>query len=127
LTAGTPYNYNPPLPPADEAALVPSYTWSIGPVQVASASGGPYRIAVLGTDYTIAPLPPTANTVSTLTFTPLIIGYWQVATSCSVTVTDTTTNQYWSGTGNAGPAFSSRGAAGEMGGGFCGSLAMACC
>ncbi len=40
---------------------------------------------------------------ATLTFTPLITGYWQVATSCSVTVTDTTTNQYWGGTGNAGP------------------------
>ncbi len=97
LTAGTPYNYNPPVPPADEAALVPSYTWSIGPVQVASASGGPYRIAVLGTDYKIAPLPPTANTVSILTFTPIVTGYWKVSASCSVVVTDTKTGFSWNG------------------------------
>ena len=38
-----------------------------------------------------------------MTFTPKIAGYWQVSTICSVTMTDTTTNQYWSGTGNAGP------------------------
>jgi len=38
-----------------------------------------------------------------LTFTPFIAGYRQVSASCGVTVTDTKTNQYWSGSGNAGP------------------------
>ena len=40
---------------------------------------------------------------ATLTFTPLIAGYWQVSASCSVTVTDTKTSQYWTGSANAGP------------------------
>jgi len=39
---------------------------------------------------------------ATLTFTPLIAGYRQVSASCGVTVTDTKTNQYWTGSQNAG-------------------------
>ncbi len=51
----------------------------------------------------ITPTQPSASSSATLTFTPLVAGYWQVSASCSVTVTDTKTNQYWTGSGNAGP------------------------
>ena len=42
---------------------------------------------------------------ATLTFTPLIAGYRQVSASCGVTVADTKTNQYWTGSANAGPRY----------------------
>ncbi len=51
----------------------------------------------------ISPTQPSTSSNATLTFTPLIAGYWAVSVSCSVTVTDTKTNQYWGGRANAGP------------------------
>ncbi len=50
----------------------------------------------------ISPTQPSGAPGATLTFTPLITGYWQVSVSCSVTVTDITSNQYWAGSADAG-------------------------
>ncbi len=81
-----------------EGQLSASYDWSVSSVQFKAAQadtfGGPPANSY--TD-SISPAQPSASSGATLTFTPLIAGYWQVSTSCSVTVTDTTTNQYWSG------------------------------
>ncbi len=61
-----------------EGQLSASYDWSVSSVQFKGAQADTFG-------------------------SPLIAGYWQVSTSCSVTVTDTTTNQYWSGSAGAGP------------------------
>ena len=53
----------------------------------------------------IAPTQPAASSGAALTFTPNIAGYWAVSASCGVTVTDTQTNQYWSGSATAGPKY----------------------
>ena len=80
------------------------YDWSVSQVQYkalqADAYGSPHS-----NSYTesIAPTQPAASSGAALTFTPKIAGYWAVSVSCGVTVTDTQTNQYWSGSGNAGP------------------------
>jgi hypothetical protein len=95
-------NYTPPSG-VSEGDLSAQYDWS---VQVeykgleADSFGAPPANSY--TD-TISPTQPSTSSSATLTFTPLIAGYWQVSASCGVTVTDTKTNQYWSGSANAGP------------------------
>jgi hypothetical protein len=95
-------SYNPPSG-VSEGDLTPQYDWSIS-VQYkalqADTFGSPPANSY--TD-TITPTQPAASSSATLSFTPLIAGYWQVSASCGVTVTDTKTNQYWTGSANAGP------------------------
>ena len=108
-TSGLSAGYVPPsgVPEGDLSA---QYDWSVSQVQYkATWLNSQGNVAPYGTppadSYTdsISPTQPAASSGATLTFTPLIAGYWQISTGCSVTVTDTTTNQYWSGSGNAGP------------------------
>ena len=86
------------------------YDWSVSQVQYkATWLNSQGNVAPYGTppadSYTdsISPTQPAASSGATLTFTPLIAGYWAVSVSCGVTVTDTQTSQYWSGSGNAEP------------------------
>ncbi len=103
-TAGLSAYYTPPSG-APEGQLSASYDWSVSSVQYKAAQTDTFG-SPPANSYTdsISPNQPSSNSGATLTFTPLIAGYWQVSTGCSVTVTDTTTNQYWGGSGNAGPA-----------------------
>ena len=103
VTANLGANYYPPsgVPEGDLSA---QYNWSIGQVQYKALQADTYGTPPADS-YTdsISPTQPSASSGATLTFTPLIAGYWAVSVSCGVTVTDTQTNQYWSGSGKAGP------------------------
>ena len=103
VTANLSANYYPPsgVPEGDLSA---QYNWSIGQVQYKALQADTYGTPPANS-YTdsISPAQPSASSGATLTFTPLIAGYWAVSVSCGVTVTDTQTSQYWSGSGNAGP------------------------
>ncbi len=102
-TAGLSAYYTPPSG-TPEGQLSASYDWSVSQVQYKAAQADTFG-SPPASSYTtsISPAQPSASSGATLTFTPLITGYWQVSTSCSVTVTDTTTNQYWTGSDGAGP------------------------
>ncbi len=99
-TAGLSAYYTPPSG-TPEGQLSASYDWSVSQVQYKALQADAFG-APPANSYTdsISPTQPSASSGATLTFTPEIAGYWQVSTSCSVTVTDTTTNQYWTGSGN---------------------------
>ncbi len=102
-TASLSAYYTPPSG-VPEGQLSASYDWSVSQVQYKGAQADQFG-SPPANSYTdsISPNQPSASSGATLAFTPKIAGYWQVATSCSVTVTDTTTNQYWSGSASAGP------------------------
>ncbi|NNM88617.1 MAG: hypothetical protein HKL95_08870 [Phycisphaerae bacterium] len=95
-------NYTPPSG-VSEGTLSAQYDWSIS-VQYKALEADTFGAPPSGS-YTdsISPTQPSTSSSATLTFTPLIAGYWQISASCGVTVTDTKTNQYWSGSANAGP------------------------
>ncbi len=95
-------NYTPPSG-VSEGDLSAQYDWSVQ-VQYKPLEADSFGSPPSGS-YTdsISPTQPSTSSSATLTFTPLIAGYWQVSASCGVTVTDTKTNQYWSGSANAGP------------------------
>ncbi len=103
VTANLSANYYPPsgVPEGDLSA---QYNWSIGQVQYKALQADAYG-SPPADSYTdsIAPTQPSASSGATLTFTPLIAGYWAVSVSCGVKVTDAKTGQYWSGSSNAGP------------------------
>ena len=103
VTANLSANYYPPsgVPEGDLSA---QYNWSVSQVQYKALQADTYG-SPPADSYTdsISPTQPSASSGATLTFTPLIAGYWAVSVSCGVTVTDTQTSQYWSGSGNAGP------------------------
>ncbi len=103
VTSGLSANYNPPsgVPEGDLSA---QYNWSVSQVQYKALQADTYG-SPPADSYTdsISPTQPSTSSGATLTFTPLIAGYWAVSVSCAVTVTDTQTSQYWSGSGNAGP------------------------
>ncbi len=101
-TSGLSANYTPPSG-VPEGNLSPQYDWSVS-VEYKALQADSFGSPPSGS-YTdsISPTQPSPSSSATLTFTPLIAGYWQVSASCGVTVTDTQTNQYWSGSGNAGP------------------------
>ena len=96
-------NYTPPSG-VPEGNLSPQYDWSVANVQYKALQADSFGSAPSGS-YTdsISPTQPSTSSSATLTFTPLIAGYWAVSVSCSVTVTDTKTSQYWTGSANAGP------------------------
>ncbi len=102
-------SYSPPSG-VPEGQLSASYSWSATVLDKATwlANGkvAPYLPPKdPATAYT-ATFSPNGNAQSgstTLTFTPHEARYWQISVSCEVTVTDTTTNQYWSGSAGAGP------------------------
>ncbi len=102
-TASLSAYYTPPSG-VPEGQLSASYDWSVSQVQYKALQADTFG-SPPANSYTasISPAQPSASSGATLTFTPLIAGYWQVSTSCSVTVTDVTTNQYWTGSSNAGP------------------------
>ncbi len=96
-------SYQPPSG-APEGQLSPQYDWSVASVQYKALQADAWG-APPSNSYTdsINPTQPSGTPGATLTFTPLITGYWQVSVSCSVTVTDITSNQYWAGSADAGP------------------------
>ncbi len=106
----SPSAYYTPPPGVPEGQLSASYSWSATVLDKATwlANGkvAPYLPPKdPATAYT-ATFSPNGNAQSgstTLTFTPHEARYWQISVSCEVTVTDTTTNQYWSGSASAGP------------------------
>jgi hypothetical protein len=102
-TANLSANYNPPSG-VSEGDLSAQYDWSVANVQYKALQADAFGPAPSGS-YTdsISPTQPSTSSNASLTFTPLIAGYWAVSVSCSVTVTDTKTNQYWTGSANAGP------------------------
>lgn len=85
-----------------EGNLSAKYGWSVTKVQYEALPADAFGPAP-SDSYTdsISPAQPPTSSSATLTFAPLIAGYWQVSTSCSVTVTDTKTSQYWTGSGKA--------------------------
>ncbi|MGC9261652.1 MAG: hypothetical protein ACP5I8_16430, partial [Phycisphaerae bacterium] len=95
-------SYTPPSG-VSEGDLSAQYDWSVQ-VQYKALGADSFGSPPSGS-YTdsISPTQPSTSSGATLTFNPLIAGYWQVSASCGVTVTDTKTNQYWSGSANAGP------------------------
>ena len=95
---------NPPAPSEDEGSLSTKYNWTVSQVQFKGTQAGSFRTAPTGT-YTaiISPAQPSNSSSATLTFTPNVPGYWQVSTTCGVTITDSKTNKTWTGSGNAGP------------------------
>ncbi|MGC8541748.1 MAG: hypothetical protein ACP5QA_14125 [Phycisphaerae bacterium] len=96
-------NYTPPSG-VSEGDLSASYDWSVTSVLITGTQNGTYATASSSSyNASISPAQPSASSSATLRFTPLIAGYWEVSVSCSVTVTDTKTNQCWSGSANAGP------------------------
>ncbi len=103
VTANLGANYYPPsgVPEGDLSA---QYNWSVSQVQYKALQADTYG-SPPADSYTdsISPTQPAASSGATLTCTPKIAGYWAVSVSCAVTVTDTQTSQYWSGSGNAGP------------------------
>lgn len=104
--------YTPPsgVPEGDLSA---KYDWTVAQVQYKATVNDPTTGKLLAygsppsgsyvSPILISPSQPSTSSGATLTFTPLTAGYWQITVSCSVTVTDTKTNQYWSGSANAGP------------------------
>ena len=105
LSAG----YTPPSG-VSEVDLSATYAWSVASVQYksqwlnAQGKAAQYGPPPSG-QYTdpIDPSTPSTSSSATLAFTSPVAGYWQVSVSCSVTVTDTKTNQCWSGSAVAGP------------------------
>ena len=95
-------NYIPPAG-VPKRQLTPSYNWSVLQVRYkplqADQFGPPPPHSYMDS---ISPNQPSASSGAALRFTALIPGYWQVSTSCTVTVTDTTTNQFWSSSAPAG-------------------------
>lgn len=102
-TANLSANYNSPSG-VSEGDLSAQYDWSVTNVQYKALQADAFGSPPSGS-YTdsISPTQPSTSSSATLTFTPLIAGYWQVSASCGVTVTDTKTNQYWSGSANTAP------------------------
>ena len=78
-----------PRPPAGtpEGQLSASYDWSVSQVQYMALQTDKFG-APPANSYTdsISPAQPSASSAATLTFTPLVTGYWQISTSCSVIV-----------------------------------------
>ncbi len=105
-------NYNPPVPSADEAALTKTYGWSVQVlykgtwIDPQTGKAGAYGTPPLDS-YTETMTPqtqPTTQTSSILTFTPKIVGYWEVSVTCTLNVVDTkNSTDTWSGSANAGP------------------------
>ncbi len=102
-TANLSASYNSPSG-VSEGDLSAQYDWSVANVQYKALQADSFGSAPSGS-YTdsISPTQPSTSSSATLTFTPLIAGYWRVSMSCSVTVIDVQTAQYWGGSANAGP------------------------
>ena len=104
-TASLPAGYTPPSG-VSEGDLSAKYDWTVTLVQYKHLQADSFGTAQSGSY--IAPIPivpkqPSSSGTATLTFTPLVAGYWRIYTSCTVSVTDAKTNQCWSGTANAAP------------------------
>jgi hypothetical protein len=105
-------------PPSDDSSFYKdynegdvdvTYTWSVTSVQYKSTwyddtgtNVVPYETATSGFTDSITQPNPTVS-FATLTFTPQIGAYWEVSVSCTVNITDTDTNQSWSGSATVGP------------------------
>ncbi|MGC8541750.1 MAG: hypothetical protein ACP5QA_14135 [Phycisphaerae bacterium] len=104
LTATIGSDYNPPVPSPDEGSLTKSYSWSLTVLYSSAAAGSFTDAGAPGpTNYIYSPTPLPSQSPVQLTFTPERAGYWHVSASCSVTVTDTKTNQCWSGSAHTAP------------------------
>ncbi len=105
LSAST-SSLSPPPPSEDESSLSTQYTWTVGQVLYKATQADQFHGADEG-EYTatISPAQPSSSSNATLTFTPLVAGYFEVSTTCAVSISDTKSDGQlnWAGSGNAGP------------------------
>jgi hypothetical protein len=99
-TSGLSAGYTPPSG-VSEGDLSATYAWSVTKVQYKKLDADSFGLP--GNYHAKIKQASSSSGGATLIFTPLVAGYWQVFVSCSVAVTDTKTNQCWSGSANAGP------------------------
>ncbi|HTV47288.1 MAG TPA: hypothetical protein VMG59_02480 [Phycisphaerae bacterium] len=92
-------NYSTPNndPTFDEDTITEEYDWSVTSVRYNASDDDQYALTTSGFTDSISPTQPSSNSEATLTFTPQITGYWEVYTSCTVTLNDNETDQSWTG------------------------------
>ncbi len=100
-TASLSASYNQPSNVPEGTYPTADYSWSVAveykPLYADSYGVPPTNSYTL----TISPSQPSSTSGATITFTPLIAGYWQFTATCGVTLTDQAGNDYWTGSGTS--------------------------
>jgi|GEM_PF-6803957 len=101
-TASLSASYNQPSNVPEGTYPTADYSWSVAveykPLYADSYGAPPTNSYTL----TISPSQPSSATSgATVSFTPLIAGYWQFTGTCGVTLTDLAGNDYWTGSGSS--------------------------
>lgn len=96
-------SYNQPSNVPEGTYPTADYSWSVAveykPLYADSYGAPPTNSYTL----TISPSQPSSASGATMSFTPLIAGYWQFTGTCGVTLTDQAGNEYWTGSGTSSP------------------------
>lgn len=102
-TASLDASYGQPGNAPEEANYTAQYSWSVlveyKPLYADTYGAPPSDSYTLS----ISPSQPSATSGATVSFTPLIAGYWQFTGTCGVTLTDLAGNDYWTGSGTSSP------------------------